>query len=72
MSSNVTTCEETYETTKSQLDDILWQASFLKHETPSTTTAAEFADPSCNGSAGLFFAYLFTWHNYKFGILKER
>lgn len=46
MSSNVTTCEESYEMTKRQLDDIQWQASFLKHETPSTQTAAERGDLS--------------------------
>lgn len=65
MSSNVTTCEETYEMTKRQLDDIQWQASFLKHETPSTKMAAERADLS------LFFVQLFIWHKCKFRILKD-
>ena len=43
----MTTCEESYEMTKRQLDDIQWQASFLKHERPSTKMAAERADLSC-------------------------
>lgn len=49
----MTTCEESYEMTKRQLDDIQWQASFLKHETPSTKMAAERADLSC--TCGLIF-----------------
>lgn len=47
MSSDVTTCEESYEMTKRQLDDIQWQESFLKHETPSTKMEAERTDLSC-------------------------
>lgn len=56
----MTTCEESYEMTKRQLDDIRWQVSFLKHETPSTKMAAERADLSCTGVQAHFLCiYVF-------------